>query len=195
LVLPHLRQSSSLLFLFLLEIKKIKKSEKFQDPKKIDSLEELTDNLSQLQLKSVDSDGKFLIPASVTDYNVLLDTLFDSSAGDNFISLEFLQKHNLLHLVRYCSPRSARAAFNEIKIILQTIELSLSVENWKASVSFFVVEDLFEPAIVGLRFMRKHAHLINLRTLTFANVPATTPADLSLSVNTSIKNISVISPK
>jgi hypothetical protein len=158
-------------------------------------LEELADNLSQLQLKSVDSPDKFLITASVTDYNVLLDILFDSGAGDNFISLEFLQRNNLVHLVDYCSPHSARAAFNEIKIISQTIDLSLSIGIWKASVSFFVVDDLSEAAIVGLRFMRKYAHLINLKTLTFANVSASTTADPSSSGDTAIKNISVISPK
>lgn len=165
-------------------------------PKKIGSLEELSDSLSQLQLQTIqdpDSIDKFLITAELTDHAIFMPVLIDSGAGDNFISQEFLQNNHLTQFVQYCTPHSARAAFKEIKIISQTIELAISIGSWKASISFFVIDELSESAIFGFRFIRKYCKIIDWDKLTFDHVPNTVPSPSNDRSLLPINRISVIS--
>jgi putative transposase len=164
-------------------------------------VEALSDKLSKLSMgivsvsdppaKSVSADPEkacpFLIPVYV--HNKPVTMLIDSGAEAACIRRTLVRDLGLASAIQDCSPIEICTATAHYSKISQSISLPLQIGSWNGHVTFYVVDNLSQEAILGLPFVQAHNRFIDWTTLKFAEVSAVK----RIKDSTSISSVSIIS--
>lgn len=159
------------------------KNEKIQkNQKSLEDAELLGDSPNtSVNLSSVLHSGvlpRFVVAVSLADATATIPILLDSGAGESFIRRSVLDALQLTDKIQQCYPYCVRGAFGQTQLVRHKVSIPLRTTSWKESVSFYVIDKLEESAIFGLPFLQKHAKLVDLEKLTFADQPCvTTPVE------------------
>ena len=120
------------------------------------------------------NDNRFAVPFSVASSDQSISILIDSGAGGSFIKRDVVERLQFINRVRFTSPRSIKGALGQSQTVAQTVSIPLNSGTWKGCVTFYVLNDLPEEAIVGLPFIIQNEALISFKERTFAGTPHTT---------------------
>lgn len=112
----------------------------------------------------------FLIPVYV--HNKPVTMLTDSGAEAACIRHTVVRDLGLASAIQDCLPIEICTATAHYSKISQSISLPLQIGSWNGHVTFYVVDNLSQEAILGLPFVQAHNRFIDWTTLKFAEVSA-----------------------
>ena len=107
--------------------------------------------------------SKFLIPVtfSIFDNSVSVDAFIDSGAGDNLMSLEFAQKHQI-STVPLIPPLPVKLATGGVSYITsQSVPLVMSKDSHVETLQFRILPNLIAPILLGFPWLNHHNPNIN----------------------------------
>ena len=116
-------------------------------------------------------DPCFVVPFHLADSMEMISIPSITGCDESLIRRSVLVDLQLTDHIQDCDPFSILGTFGETQLVRQKISIPLHTATWGDAVTFYVVELLEDPAILGFPFTRKYAELVNLKNFTFAEPP------------------------